>query len=329
MNMKKVLVLLPVAVAMLVAAVYFVGVGITPALSTSSTVARPQIDQAALMRDMQTLSSAPYAGRRTGSAGSKLAQTYLAGRFEQIGIAPFGTSYAMPFSFTHIEDSISTRYPSALNLVGHIKGATHPERMLLVSAHYDHIGVRDGVVFPGADDNASGVAAMLAIASHFKANPPQNTIVFAAFDAEELGLQGAHALLKAAPFPLGHLKFNLNLDMVGRNDKNEIFAAGTSYSPALQPMVAEVAAGSALKVRLGHDRPAPGAGGVEDWTHSSDHGPFHAAGIPFLYFGVEDHADYHAAGDTADKIKPAFYAEVTRLLIRMAVKLDQNLERIR
>lgn len=326
--MKKILLL---ASAMAAAgALYYAAAGMPSALPSGPVAAGPVIDQAALMADLRTLSSAPYAGRLTGSPGSKLAQDYLAERFRQIGIAPFGASYAMPLSFSHTDDTGAvTDYPAAVNLIGHIKGTLHPQRVMLVSAHYDHLGVRDGVTYFGADDNASGVGAMLAIASYFKANPPQNTIVFAAFDGEELGHQGARALLKAPPFPIGQLKLNLNLDMVSRSDRNEIFAAGTSYTPALKPMVAAVAAGSPLKVRLGHDRPPLLAGGLEDWTHSSDHGPFHAAGIAFLYFGVEDHADYHGAGDTADKIRPQFYAEAARLLVRMAAHLDQNLEQVR
>ena len=326
--MKKILLVLPAVLA--AGAIYYLAAGMTSPLPAGQAVAGPVIDQSALMTDMQTLASAPYAGRLTGTPGNRLAQQYLTQRFQQIGLAPFGASYAMPLSFTHTDaKGAATQYPSALNLVGHIKGTLHPERVMLVSAHYDHLGVRDGVTYFGADDNASGVGAMLAIATWFRANPPQNTIVFAAFDAEELGHQGARAFLKAPPFPIGQLKLNLNLDMVSRNDKNEIFAAGTSYTPSLKPLVAAVAAGSPLKVKLGHDRPAMLAGGLEDWTDSSDHAPFHAAGIAFLYFGVEDHADYHGGGDTADKIAPAFYTEATRLLVRMAAHLDQNLERVR
>ena len=289
-----------------------------------------QVDETTLMKDVQTLASAAYAGRHTGTEGSKLAQAYLAERFRQIGLAPFGESYARPFSFTHQEGKgPATTYPAAVNVIGHIRGSKYPERVMVVSAHYDHLGTKDGVIYAGADDNASGVGAMLAVASHFKAHPPQNTIVFAAFDGEELNKGGSYALLAAPPFPVEQIKFNLNLDMVSRNDKNEIFASGTSYTPSLKPLVEQVASGSTLKVRLGHDRPAEKANGEEDWTGSSDHGPFHEAGIPFLYLGVEDHADYHKGSDTADKIKPAFYTETTRLIIRLAEKLDQNLEQIK
>ncbi len=182
---------------------------------------------------------------------------------------------------------------------------------------------------PGADDNASGVAAMLTIAAYFKQHPPQHSIVFAAFDAEEIGLEGAHAFVKALPFPKAQLVANLNLDMVSRNDNNRIFAAGTSYSPSLKALVEQVALRSTVKVILGHDRGPWVAGNVEDWTNSSDHGPFHEAGIPFLYFGVEDHEDYHAPSDTVDKVKPEFFTQVTTLLVDMASTLDKQLASIK
>lgn len=291
--------------------------GATVLAAACFAVPASAVDQSALLGDVRTLSSAPFAGRRTGSDGNRLAQAYLVKRFEQLGLKPFGTSYAMPFSFKD--------HASAANLVGFIPGSAQPGRYLLVSAHYDHLGVRKGVVYPGADDNASGVAAMLALAAHFRQHPPLHTIVFAAFDAEELGSHGAQAFLDALPFARDKLSMNLNLDMVSRNDSNEIFAAGLHHYPALRDIVAAAAGRSTVKVRLGHDVPVP-AKPDDDWTYSSDHGKFHKARVPFLYFGVEDHADYHRPGDTADKINPAFYARVVGLLIDVAATADEKLD---
>jgi Zn-dependent M28 family amino/carboxypeptidase len=216
-------------------------------------------------------------------------------------------------------------YPSAVNYVGYIAGSVKPERFIVVSAHYDHLGVKDGKLHAGADDNASGVAAMLAIAQWFKAHPPRHTIVFAAFDGEEQGLQGARAFMAALPFPKAQLALNLNLDMVSRNVKSEIFVAGTHYNPSLTPLVAQAAARSTVGVKLGHDRPQQ-KGTSDDWTDSSDHGPFHQAGVPFLYFGVEDHADYHGPGDTFEHIEPAFFTSVANLLVDVAATVDANLK---
>lgn len=279
------------------------------------------VDGARLLDDLRTLASEELGGRRTGSAGSLKAQAFLQGRFAALGLKPFGASYAQPFSFT----ANKTLYPSAVNYIGHIAGTVQPERFIVVSAHYDHLGEKGGKLHPGADDNASGVAAMLAIAQWFKAHPPRHTIVFAAFDGEEQGLQGARAFMASLPFPQAQLALNLNLDMVGRNANNEIFVAGTRYSPGLIPLVAQVAARSTVGIKLGHDRPEQ-KGTTDDWTGSSDHGAFHKAGVPFLYFGVEDHADYHGPGDTFANIEPAFFTNVANLLVDAAATLDANLK---
>jgi hypothetical protein len=303
-------------------------------LPAAASAPAPAVDGAGLLADVHTLSSLEFAGRRTGSEGSRKAQAFLQGRYQALGLKPFGAAYAQPFSFTHASIKglltpgrvYQTAYPSAVNYIGYIPGSAMPARFIVVSAHYDHLGTRDGKVYPGADDNASGVAAMLAVAAWFKAHPPRHTIVFAAFDGEELGLQGARAFLAALPFPKAQLALNLNLDMVSHNDDNEIFAAGTSYTPAFKPLLAQAAARHTVKVRLGHDRSQLMAGSVEDWTGSSDHGPFHEAGVPFLYLGVEDHADYHAPSDTFEHINQAFFVSVADLLVDVAATLDANLK---
>ncbi|MES2322466.1 MAG: M20/M25/M40 family metallo-hydrolase [Pseudomonadota bacterium] len=293
----------------------------------------PVIDRERLLNDVRTLAAPAFEGRQTGSEGSRKAQAWLAGRFAEAGIAPYGGSYLHPFSYTKTSIKglvlpgrpFQTVVPNAVNIVGHIRGSTNPSRVLLVSAHYDHLGVREGKVYPGADDNASGVGAMLAIAAWFKAHPPQHTIVFAAFDAEEAGLRGASALLDKPPFPREQLVMNLNLDMVSHNDNNEIYVAGTSYTPVLKALVAQAAARSAVQVKPGHDKAALMSPGAEDWTQGSDHGVFHDAGLPFLYFGVEDHAHYHHPGDTFEHINQDFYVKVASLLIDVAAILDRQL----
>jgi Zn-dependent M28 family amino/carboxypeptidase len=303
-----------------------------PAATAAS--APPVVDSARLLDDVRTLVSVEFAGRRTGTDGSRKAQAFLQSRFEALGLKPFGAAYASPFGFTRTSMKglvmpgrpYKAAYPSAVNYIGYIAGSARPERFIVISAHYDHLGEKAGKLYPGADDNASGVAAMLAIAAWFKTHPPRHSIVFAAFDGEELGKQGARAFLAALPFEKSQLALNLNLDMVSHNDDNEIFAAGTSYTPALKPLVALAAARHAVLVRLGHDRSQLVAGAVEDWTDSSDHGPFHEAGVPFLYFGVADHADYHAPGDTFVHINQAFFARVANLLVDVAATMDTNLK---
>lgn len=293
----------------------------------------PPLDNARLLDDVRTLSSVEFAGRKTGSDGNRKAQAFVQARFQSLGLKAFGAGYAQPFAFTHhsIKGLLipgrryETVYRSATNVIGYLPGTQQPERFIVISAHYDHLGIKNGKLYPGADDNASGVAAMLAIAAWFQAHPPRHSVVFAAFDGEELGLQGAKAFMAALPFAKTQLAANINMDMVSHNDHNEIFVAGTRYSPQWKPLVAQVALRSTVNIKLGHDRPQWLTGTVEDWTSSSDQGPFHEAGIPFLYVGVADHADYHAPGDTFEHINQPFFSHVARMLIDLAATLDREL----
>jgi Zn-dependent M28 family amino/carboxypeptidase len=143
-----------------------------------------------------------------------------------------------------------------------------------------------------------------------------------AFDAEEDGLNGARAFVGRPPVPRERIALNINMDMVSRSDKREIFVAGTYHTPSLKPTLEEVAKRAPITVRFGHDRPSASADGVDDWTNQSDHGPFHAAKIPFVYFGVEDHADYHKPTDTAGKIDRGFFVAVAETILDALLQLD-------
>jgi Zn-dependent M28 family amino/carboxypeptidase len=205
-----------------------------------------------------------------------------------------------------------------------IRGTASPERFIALTAHYDGLGTRDGEIYRGADDNASGVAVLLAAAKEFATRPLQHSLVLVAFDAEEIGLRGARHFVEHPPIDLQKLDLLLNLDMVSRGDDGVLVAAGTSYHPELKAPVTAAAQRTALRVVFGHDRQMYRAGLVEDWTHSSDHGPFHDAGLRFLYLGVEDHADYHQPTDTPDRIPAAFFGEVGGLVLDLLRVLDSS-----
>jgi acetylornithine deacetylase/succinyl-diaminopimelate desuccinylase-like protein len=287
-----------------------------------------------LLADVRTLSSPAFGGRLTGTPGNAAAQAYLTERLTALGVRPFGAAYAQPFAFTRRSvralltpgQRYVTDFPAAVNLIGFIPGTRAPGRYLVLSAHYDHLGVRSGRLYPGADDNASGVAVVLAAAAWLREHPPAHSVILALFDGEEEGLRGARQFVAHPPVPLAQLALDVNLDMVSHNDQGDIFVAGTYQHPELRTWLAQAAARSAVKVHLGHDRPQALAGGVEDWTHSSDHGPFHDAGLPFLYFGVEDHADYHQPGDTFEHINQAFFGQVADLVLDTVHVLDQHLD---
>ncbi len=302
-----------------------------PAVAGPGTAIR-HVDRAQLMRDLATLADPALEGRRTSTAGGLKARAWVAEQFAAIGLAPPASGFLQPFQFTHRSvrgffmpgRPFRTEYRDAANIIGLVDGPASG-RTIVVSAHYDHLGVRDGVTYPGADDNASGVAALLAVARHFRAHAPRHRLAFVAFDAEELGLRGAESFVASSLIPTATIAIDVNLDMVSRNDANEIFAAGTHHSPWLRPIVEDVQRRSAVKILFGHDRPIIKAGGVEDWTSQSDHGAFHDAGIPFLYFGVADHADYHQPTDTADKVNPQFFGDVADTIVEAVATLDRTL----
>lgn len=293
------------------------GAPVAQAPAARDAVAR-HVDRAQLMRDVATLAGQPFEGRGTGTPGGLRARQWIVEQFSRIGLVPaVRGGYLQPFSVA--------RDRPAANVVGAARARDVGATTLVITAHYDHFGIRNGVVYPGADDNASGVAALLAAARHFTSHPPRHPMLFAALDAEELGLQGARALVRSDVVPRGRVALNVNLDMVSRNDANEIYAAGTSHAPWQLPILQEVQARSSVRIRFGHDRPAASGGGRDDWTQLSDHGAFHAAGIPFVYFGVEDHADYHTPTDTADRIDSRFFGDVADMIVEAIRTFDARL----
>jgi Zn-dependent M28 family amino/carboxypeptidase len=303
------------------------------ARAPDTSTRRPALDGEAILATIQTLASPEYEGRRTGTPGGIKARAWIASRFKQAGLASIGGRYVFPFSFRHrsikgLVDpnrAFQTDYSDVANVVGLCKGTAGGGRAIVVSAHYDHLGVRESIVYPGADDNASGVAVMVTVAEHCLREPLVHDTLFVAFDAEELGLQGSKAFIAHSPVPLDRLGLDVNLDMVSRSDKRELFAAGLYHWPAFTAPLEAVAKRSQLTLLFGHDKPPALAGGVEDWTNQSDHGPFHAANIPFVYFGVEDHADYHQPTDTPEKIDVTFLRQAAETILDAVITLDRSL----
>jgi len=283
--------------------------------------------------DLEALSSDEMAGRYVGSQGNALARAYILDRYEAIGLAPVNGSFEHAFP---VERPIDFRDPDAeretltgVNLLGLIAGTSGDDAgpILVITAHFDHIGVIDGEIFNGADDNASGVAALLAAAEAFAANPPRHDVLIAALDAEEGGLNGARALVADPPFPLERLALNVNFDMVAQNGAGEIYAAGQYHFPWLEPYLDTVETGAPQGVTLlrGHDSPE---WGDQDWTRQSDHYPFFAAGIPFVYFGVEDHAHYHRPSDTFETIPQAEFLGFVETLVLATQVFNEGLASI-
>lgn len=274
-------------------------------------------DSAKVMNDLFFLSSDSLQGRKTNTLGNEIASEFIIKRLQKVGVSAYVQDYTQPFTFG--KDSIP-----AVNILGFIEGFTG-KNFIVISAHYDHVGMEDSTkIFNGADDNASGVAALLALAEYFRENQPENNLLFAYFDAEEMGLQGAKHFMQSVVVDTSKIKMNVNLDMVSRGDKNELYAVGTYFTPYLKPLLNEASKDKTIELLFGRDNPKK----KPYWVNASDHAPFHQAEIPFIYFGVDDHPDYHKITDTADKINPDFYLEAIRLIKDAVEIFDANLGEI-
>lgn len=309
---------LPFAATLVVSACARSAAGASSSGSATAAVpaALPALDSVRLVGDLFRLAHDSMAGRGAMTPENAKARAWLAAEFRRIGLAPVGAEFVHPWVRPPRRGSADSL--RGANVLGQVRGRAHPERVIVVSAHYDHVGTRAGQVYNGADDNASGTAAVLAMAAWFRRHPPAHTIVFALWDAEEVGLQGARAFVAAPPMPLASIAAMVNLDMVARGDKGELYAAGATPWPAMRPVLEALVPAAAVTLRLGHDS----GGGQDDWTNQSDQGAFHAAGIPFVYFGVEDHPDYHKPTDDAEKVDAGFYFRSARTIAAFVERLD-------
>ena len=289
---------------------------------TTSSAAQNRFDAARLLTDLRTLSSDDFEGRDTGTPGGILARDYIASAFDSIGMEACGSDFLHQFMFVGLDDSTY----EGTNVIGLIPGAENPDLYLVVTAHYDHVGIRNGEIYNGADDNASGAAALVAVANHFLNHRPAHSIVIAAFDAEEKGLWGAQDFINDPCVPKDGISMNVNMDMISRSAARELYVAGTGHYPELLPLLSNLRENRPLTLLFGHDTPGTGR---DDWTYVSDHGPFHREGIPFVVFSVEEHPGYHRPGDDFEYIDAAFYLDAVDVILDALVLLDRNLEAIR
>jgi len=292
-------------------------------ITVSACAQEVHVDRDQLLRDVQILASDALEGRETGSVGNRMAQVFIEDRFEKLGLSKFGDSYYQVFD--HKNNRTGEEFSDAVNLIGFIEGNENPDQYLVITAHYDHLGVRNGEIYNGADDNASGTGGLMAAASWFSENPPGNSLIFIAFDAEEQGLGGAYHFVENPVVPLEQIVMNVNMDMISANFDNELYAVGTYHYEYLKPMVEESTENAPVSVLFGFDYPEAD----QDWTLASDHGPFHLQGIPFIYFGVEDHENYHQPSDTFENINRDFYVDAVSTIITFIRDIDRRLDEVR
>ncbi len=290
-------------------------------LATTNDGVRAQdqsrINTDSLLSHVQTLSSDKYGGRLAGSESGLMAQRYLVKAFSDTGLQTCDGRYRHEFALRSRQGEVKGG-----NILGLINGISESDDVIVLSAHFDHLGVRGESIYNGADDNASGTGALIEMAAYFLENPPAHSILIAAFDGEEGGLQGSQAFLRNPCLDLDRISINVNMDMISRSESSELYVSGTYHYPLLRELLENIDVPADLTLLFGHDTPGTGS---DDWTMASDQGPFFQRGIPHLFFGVEDHAGYHTPGDDFENITPSFYVDAVELILDVIIEVDENM----
>lgn len=241
-------------------------------------------------------------GRLAGSAGERCAGDYIAASFERMGLEPAGEDGTF-FQQVPLASAANPHAPpgTGRNVVARLEGRDPVLRdeAIVIGAHYDHLG-RGGfgslapdqdAVHNGADDNASGVAALLAVAERLAADPPARSVIFVAFTGEESGLLGSAHYTAHPAVPLERTRAMLNMDMVGRLGAGPLIVYGTGTADEWNGILD--AAASAAGVELARK---------EDGYGPSDHTSFYLKDIPVLHFFTNTHEDYHRPSDDWERI---------------------------
>lgn len=299
-----------------------------------------------LKKHVYLLASDSLQGRGTGQQGQREAALYCSRNFTRSRLTPifrldsarFSYRQTYPFRLTAItpygitarsdgkragqtfnryelandpvnrQDSLQVSYGQ--NVAGLLIGTDLKKEFVVISAHYDHLGREGGVIYPGADDNASGTAAVLGIAATFDSLSrlgirPRRSLLFVLFSGEEGGLIGSQYFIGNFPFSLDQIVCDLNIDMVGRVDKAHKKSPDYCYiigGPTNKPLRRVVEEANEQSINIELNREYDNEYDQNQYYYRSDHYNFGRLGIPVMFFMDGNHPDYHRTSDTADKI---------------------------
>ena len=282
-----------------------------------------------IKEDVAFLADDKLEGRQTGTKGEKAAADYIASRFKSLGLEEKGTKgYFQEFSFKPKTDPHSqvkfteTNTDSTLtgiNVIGFINN--NAKETIVVGAHYDHLGYgsegslyrgKEKAIHNGADDNASGVAVMLNLASKLKNSDKGNNYLFMAFSGEEMGLLGSNYFVKNATINTDFINYMINMDMVGRLKQDSTLAV---YGVGTSPIFKQVISASNKNFKIIEN---------ESGVGPSDHTSFYLNDIPVLHFFTGQHEDYHKPSDDSEKLNYEGMETISNYIFDIITDLDNN-----
>lgn len=276
------------------------------------------------------LASDELQGREAGFHGSRVTSEYIVSLLQWMGVSPLADCYFQPFDAYRKErqkkgrlevhpDSIAKlkqevhQKLSMRNVLGMIPGKNTKE-YVIVGAHFDHLGIDPALdgdqIYNGADDNASGVSAVLQIARAFLASgqQPERNVIFAFWDGEEKGLLGSKYFVQTCSF-LSQIKGYLNFDMIGRNNKPQQPKQVVYFYTAAHPVFGDWLKEDIRKYGLQLE---PDYRAWENPIGGSDNGSFAKVGIPIIWYHTDGHPDYHQPSDHADRLNWDKVVEITK-----------------
>jgi Peptidase family M28/PDZ domain len=311
----------PLANAVLTAlAVALSSANVAAAERAALAAAKESITTSDLKRHVEFLAADALEGREAGSRGGRAASAYLAREFERHGLRPLGGdgTYFQPF------------HGSCRNVIGVMPGsdAELKHQFLVVCAHYDHVGYGNrrtsngptGYIHNGADDNASGVAALVELVEALTKlpQPARRSIVLALWDSEEQGLYGSKHWVANPTVPLANVSAVINLDMVGRLRGNQVEVYGTRTSWGFRRLISQANADTSLALDF-----------TWEMTDNSDHWSFYQANLPVVMFHTGLHEDYHRPSDDSPKLNVEGIQRIAQLLLTTVLELADADGRLR
>lgn len=298
----------------------------SPKISDSTA---PEISFLDIQSHINFLASDEMRGRETGTAEEAIAANYIADLFKSYGLEPAGDEETYFQEFTvnmsvlnnpHAsEDDDASDKRLAKNVAGLLEGSGGSDEVIIVGAHYDHLGLgefgslssSDSTIHNGADDNASGTAGLLELAEYFADNRPETDVLFLAFSGEEMGLLGSQYYVDNPTVDLENALAMINMDMIGRMNEDRLMIFGVATAESWESILIEANVDS-LELDL-----------VPDGTGSSDHTSFYYQDIPVLHYFTDTHADYHRPSDDAEWINAEGQSKLLEHVARVIEQLDK------
>ena len=310
-----------------------------------------------LFEHLSVLANDNMKGRLTGSVEQKMAAHYIAKHFadnELMKVANWVNDSTQIYSYFqkfYLKEYFGGRFSPMINptpenikskgvmatenVLGLVEGTDKKEEFVLISAHYDHIGTKNGTVYNGADDDGSGIVAMMEIAQAFakakkEGHPPRRSILFIAFTGEEQGLLGSSYYTNHPLIPLSNIVCDLNIDMVGRIDREHrknhdyLYLVGSDRISKDLHILSENTNKSTLNLELNYKYNAESD--PDQLYYRSDHFNFATRGIPVIFYTSGLHPDYHESTDDLEKIDFDILQKRTQLIFHTACEIANREE---